>query len=227
VLRTYKFTTMAELNIILRQQHIVADRGSANSRMFRLGGLVYSLLDEKGYRTGVPIKASDIYGSPTLHALERKFEGNALRKKTTAQFTRSSVFFNLSSSATLPEFSQKLRTRNISLHFERGPLGDIRTVYFIDNRNKAVYTNDELAIPLVDLLRLQVPSLSKMKKKAHTASVNKKPRNTQDHTQHPFIYLGTSSTQGVIDILLRPEHGAAGSSGETPRKKKKRKRPRL
>jgi hypothetical protein len=227
VLRTYKFGNLTELNIILRQRNIVADRGAINSRMYSKGGLVYSLLDENGYRTGVPIKASDIYGGPILKTLEQKFPANVLRKMITAKFARSAVFYNLSHSNTMREFSEKLRTRNISLHFDRGLAGTIQTVYFIDNRNKAVYTNEELGVPIMDVLRLQGPGQTTTPKLPPAAQQNKKRQKKNLRSSHPFGHFGTFSTQGVIDILLRPERGGGGSSGGSPKKKKQRKRPRL
>ncbi|HEX9504102.1 MAG TPA: relaxase/mobilization nuclease domain-containing protein [Patescibacteria group bacterium] len=227
ILRTYKFTNLTELNIILRQRNIIADRGAVNSRMYSKGGLVYSLLDENGYRTGVPIKASDIYGGPILKSLEEKFPANGLRKMITAKFARSAVFYNLSHTHTMREFSEKLRTRNISLHFDRGLAGNIQTVYFIDNRNKAVYTNEELGVPITDMLRLQAPGQTTTPKLPPATQRNKKRQKKNLRSPHPFDHFGTFSTQGVIDMLLRPERGGGGSSGVSPKKKKKRKRPPL
>ena len=55
---------------------VMADRGSENSRVFQHHGLVYRVLDEKGNKVGVPVKASDFYNKPTLGFLEEKFVPN-------------------------------------------------------------------------------------------------------------------------------------------------------
>ncbi len=70
VLNSYRFTTLEELNLILRDMNMIADRGPSNSRMYQAGGLVFSLLNTEGFRIGLPIKASAIYGNPTLKTLE-------------------------------------------------------------------------------------------------------------------------------------------------------------
>ena len=61
-----------ELNAVLKQYNVLADRGSDKSRIFQGGGLVYRILDEDGKPVGVPIKASDFYNKPTLKFLEEK-----------------------------------------------------------------------------------------------------------------------------------------------------------
>jgi len=58
VISTYKFTSVPELNAILKQFNVVADRGAVDTAMFQKKGLVYSLLDTNGNKIGVPIKSS-------------------------------------------------------------------------------------------------------------------------------------------------------------------------
>jgi hypothetical protein len=60
VIQHYKYTSLPEFNIILRQYNVVADRGKEGMRMYEKNGMVYSLLDDKGNKIGVPIKASVI-----------------------------------------------------------------------------------------------------------------------------------------------------------------------
>ena len=51
----------------------MADRGSENSRIYKTNGLTYWLMDTKGNKAGVPIKASDFYNKPTLRFLNERF----------------------------------------------------------------------------------------------------------------------------------------------------------
>lgn len=80
VLDTYKYTSLPELNTVLRQYNVLADRGGENSRIFKLGGLVYRILNEDGKPIGVPIKASDFYNTPTMKFLEEKFNNNEAKR---------------------------------------------------------------------------------------------------------------------------------------------------
>ncbi|GGB26180.1 relaxase/mobilization nuclease domain-containing protein [Puia dinghuensis] len=227
VLRTYKFSNLMELNVILRQRNVLADRGPINSRMYNHGGLVYSLLDKNGFRTGIPIKASNIYGAPILKMLEKKFAANAVRKLTTTQSARNAVSYNLTHSRTIGEFSSKLQARNIFLHFDKDIQGNIETVYFVDHKNKATYSNEELNIPLSDLDRLTSNVPGAEKRNSIDLRGTKKKTTARSTTSHPLLHFGTHSTKGVIDILLRPEFGQGGSSGAGPKKKKKRRKPPL
>src|SRR4051795_9469405 len=68
VLPYYKYTSLAELNAILKLYNVVADRGSEQSRIYKNEGLVYHILNEQGEKIGIPIKASLIYNKPTLRS---------------------------------------------------------------------------------------------------------------------------------------------------------------
>jgi Relaxase/Mobilisation nuclease domain len=77
ILERHQYTSLAELNTILRKYNVMADNGTEGSRIRQRGGLVYRVLDDKGNKVGVPIKASDIYSKPTLKFLEKRFAKNA------------------------------------------------------------------------------------------------------------------------------------------------------
>jgi hypothetical protein len=81
VLPNYKFSSLPELNAILKQYNIMADRGGEHSRIFTHRGLVYRVLDKQGNKVGVPIKSSDFYNKTTLSFLEGKFNHNELAKQ--------------------------------------------------------------------------------------------------------------------------------------------------
>ncbi len=66
ILNTYKYASLPELNAVLKQYNVMADRGSESSRIYQHEGLLYRILDEQGNNIGVPIKASSFYNKPTL-----------------------------------------------------------------------------------------------------------------------------------------------------------------
>ena len=74
VLTNYRDGSLAELHAVLGLYNVVADSSEKNSTTERNNGLIYRVLDEKGNKTGVPIKASSIYNRPTLEFLKQKFE---------------------------------------------------------------------------------------------------------------------------------------------------------
>lgn len=73
VLLSFKYSNLFELNAILNQYNILADRGKETSFIYRNNGLLYCIIDNKGNRVGVPIKASNFYNKPTLRFLEERF----------------------------------------------------------------------------------------------------------------------------------------------------------
>jgi hypothetical protein len=77
IIREYNFTSLPELNAVLKQYNVVADRGEENTRMYQGKGLVYNATDDSGKKLGIAIKASAIYNKPTLKNLERRFQQNA------------------------------------------------------------------------------------------------------------------------------------------------------
>ena len=81
VMDTYQYSSLAELNAILRTFNVQADRGQPGSIMHEKGGLLYTILDANGSPIGVPIKASAISGKPTLKVLEKQFEKHEQSRK--------------------------------------------------------------------------------------------------------------------------------------------------
>lgn len=73
VLMQYKYTSLPELNAILNQYNVTADRGSEDSNTFKHNGLLYSVLEENGKKDCKPIKASSFYNEPTLKFLQKRF----------------------------------------------------------------------------------------------------------------------------------------------------------
>jgi len=71
VAANYKYTSLEELNSILRLYNVTAYRGAVGSRQYQNRGLSYYITDKYGYRQGNAIKASSIYTSPTLKNLEK------------------------------------------------------------------------------------------------------------------------------------------------------------
>ncbi len=104
VLKDYKYTSLPELNAILKQYNVVADQGSENSRVFQHHGLVYRILDEKGNKVGVPIKASDFYNKPILSFLEEKFAPNEAARQSHKAKIKTAIDL-----AVIRQPNQKLR----------------------------------------------------------------------------------------------------------------------
>lgn len=146
VVRTYKFTSLAEMNAVLQQFNVKADRGGEKTEMFHKNGMLYTMINETGEQIGVPIKASSIYGKPTLANLEKIFQQNTERRKPYREPLKESVdkVFQGFAAITEPTFIQEMQKRNINVIFRQSDLGFTYGITFIDNRNKTVFNGSDL-----------------------------------------------------------------------------------
>jgi len=146
VVRSYAFASLAELNAVLKSFNIIADRGREDSIMFQRRGLVYSILDNKGKRIGIPIKASALASRPTLHRLEEKFPRNLLKKKNCKGPLRDLIteIIDQNKQVTKERFASELRNRNVDLLFRRSESGQIYGVTFVDHNTRTVFNGSDL-----------------------------------------------------------------------------------
>jgi hypothetical protein len=146
VVQNYKYTSLAELNAVLEQYNVTADRGKEGTKMFEKKGMMYCILDAKGNKIGIPIKASAIYGKPTLSFLEKQFCLNeALREphKVKLKDTIDKVL-DSQNSITRNEFAERLKQQGIYALFRENGEGQTYGITFVDNRFKTVFNGSDL-----------------------------------------------------------------------------------
>ena len=127
VLPNYKYASLAELNAVLKQYNVIADRGSESSRIYQSRGLVYRILDNSGEKIGVPIKASLIYSKPTLRNIEARFERNERERQRHKQRIMNAVDFAVfkKTNQSLAELTRRSKKKKFRLF-----CGKIITVLF-------------------------------------------------------------------------------------------------
>jgi hypothetical protein len=113
----YKFTSIPELNAVLNRYNVAADRENEESRTFKKGGLHYRLLNAKGERVGVPIKARDFHQKPTLNYLQNRFEINDQLRQTDKLRIKNAIGFTLygKRNVTLDRFGQSATSKSYLL----------------------------------------------------------------------------------------------------------------
>src|SRR6187401_2266067 len=126
VIPEYKYASLAELNAVLKLYNLAADRGREEGIIFKTNGLVYRVLDERGNKIGVPIKASSIYNKPTLSYLEKKFEENELLKKEYRKNLKTSIdWIMIKPPKSLLAFKETLQKERINLVIRQNDNGII------------------------------------------------------------------------------------------------------
>lgn len=145
VINQFKYTSLAELNAILRQYNVQADRGLENGIIHRSGGLLYRMLDNQGNKVGVPIKASLIYSKPILKNLELKFKENETARQPDKKRLKTSIDWVLTKSpGNLNVMIASLKKEGIQVVLRENKEGLIYGITFIDYRSKAVFNGSDL-----------------------------------------------------------------------------------
>lgn len=146
VIDKYKYTSIPELNAVLNQYNVAADRGSEDSRTFKKGGLHYRLTNDKGERVGVPIKASDFHQKPTLKYLQTKFETNEQLRQTDKLRVKNAIDFTLygKQNVTLDRLINNLKRDGIDTVLRKNDTGLIYGITYVDHRSKSVFNGSTL-----------------------------------------------------------------------------------
>lgn len=144
VVRQYKFTSLPELNAVLRQFNVIADQGSEGSTMRRKHGLLYSIVNNDGEKVGIPAKASSIYGKPTLAFLEKQFTLNEKLRLPFRDRMKKMVDGALLYSRSREDLVRLMDKINVKVLFRINTQDRVYGVTFIDNRNKVVFNGSDL-----------------------------------------------------------------------------------
>ena len=145
VLNSYNFRSLHQLNAILRQFNVLADRGSERSRIYTNKGLLYGLMDEHGNKVGVPIKASDLYSRPTLKNLQDRFEQNQPFRNQHKIRTIYSIDKAIQGQIKdIEEFKGRLLRQAIDVVIRESASGVVYGITYVDHKNKCVFNGSEL-----------------------------------------------------------------------------------
>jgi hypothetical protein len=212
ILRSYKFTSVPELNAVLQQYNIQADRGSKDSQMYARGGLVYWILDKQGNKIGVPIKASTIYGKPTLRILEEKFKLNAqLRKPFKDELIRI-LDGILLKPLTKRDFQKALGDKGVQCILRQNEEGRIYGVTFIDQKNKTVFNGSDLG---------KAYSANQLSSQFLATPV--KPEFQHQYEAQPAHEFRQASTgDELLEVLFAAERNDLAALNKFKKKKRKR-----
>ncbi|MES2109826.1 MAG: relaxase/mobilization nuclease domain-containing protein [Bacteroidota bacterium] len=223
VTRSYKFTSLPELNAILNLYNVAADKGSKGSVMLNKGGLQYWVIDKSGKKTGVPIKASSIYLKPTLKMLEGRFKLNEYLRKPFRDKLKARIDKAIAQVISLEQFKNELKKVDVSVITRQNGDGRIYGVSYIDHPNKAIFNGSDLgknysAAAILDALPYRpagnaAPSVEQFSEKDE---VSKTGSNQAISNSHSRTLLDDLLNQHDADSNLPHQFG--------PKKKKKKRR---
>jgi hypothetical protein len=209
VLGSYNYTSLPELNAILKQFNVVADRGEEGGFIYSKRGLLYKVLDANGSKIGVPIKASNIAGNPTLDNLEIRFEKNKTMREPFKEKIKGKIDSALRNSPkTIAELSATLLKQNIIVVARQNAEGKMYGITFVDNQNKSVFNGSEIG------RQYSIAGLLKQMDSPH----QRQPKIQQDAGTGLIEFNGLSA---IADLMM-----PANEFNPTPYHFKKRKKKR-
>jgi hypothetical protein len=219
VVRSYKYTSLAELNAALRQFNIVADPGEPGSLKNDKKGLTYSIVNERGNKVGVPIKASEIYGRPILKNLEKKFDNNKVSRedyKNRLQYMLDKAL-NDSNIKNRKDFEAALQQKSIQVVWRTNKEGRLYGITYVDNATRTVFNGSDLG-------KAYSANVIGQRLASNENSANAvKQKNAMPHTDNQR--LGSSHGLTMIsNILLDAENSNERMDYELKITRKKKKR---
>lgn len=237
VLLKYHYTSLPELNAVLKQYNVLADRGSEQSRIFQGGGLVYRILDGDGNPIGVPIKASDFYNKPTLKFLEENYTLNDAKRQPFKSRVKNEIDrLFIIKTPTLDELVKQLERKGIHVALRQNDSGLIYGITYVDHQTKAVFNGSVLgkqysAKAIQERCRFKetvkpdlLPQPGQKTASTSFPAQSAKPDITtalQDTNTVPVTIAGGD----ILDSLLQPEQATDYIPGQLKKKsRKKRKR---
>jgi hypothetical protein len=228
VLNTYKYTSLPELNAVLRGYNVVADRGAESSRMYQNNGLVYRILDEKGNKIGVSVKASDIYNKPTLKYLQAKFGENETIRQPYKVRVKNAIDLALlkNPNHSVQTLGTSLEKEGINTVLRQNAIGIIYGITYVDHRTKTVFNGSDLgkqysAKGIQERCKPTAPlHLTPVLQQQPTKQGEAQKQSTKEELQSTTGQAATATVPKILDEFLQP----AQSNDYLPHQLKKTKK---
>ena len=146
VVKNYKYTSLPELNAVLKQYNVWADKGGENSRVAQHNGLLYHILDADGKPIGVPIKASSFYSKPTIENLEKKYSTNDVMRSPNKSRVKTAIdmAFMKDNIIVLPQLIKALEKEGINTVLRQNNDGLLYGITYVDHKTKCVFNGSAL-----------------------------------------------------------------------------------
>lgn len=220
VSHTYKYTSLPEFNAALRQFNVVADRGKEGTKMHSKKGLQYSLLDEKGNKIGIPIKASSIYGKPILPYLEKQFKLNDVLRQPHKDRVRNCIdkCFKGTESITQSAFGQALQREGIYVLLRQTNDGKVYGITFVDNKTKVVFNGSDLGKPYS-----AKAILDRISDTPYAGGAGSLSGKSENEPAEKSIELNFGLTEVITDLITAKQFDFASPDAAMKRRKKKKK----
>jgi hypothetical protein len=142
----YHFQSLGEYRALLSLCNVTVEevRGEARGREYH--GLVYSVTDDKGNKTGNPFKSSVFGKSVGYEAFQKHidFSQKQIKEMKLAASTKATVATALQQTTNCEEFVERLKAKGIDTVFRETDTGRIYGATFIDHNTGCVFNGSRL-----------------------------------------------------------------------------------
>jgi hypothetical protein len=223
VLPHYKYASLPELNAILGRYNVMADRGAEDGVIYRSGGLMYRILDEKGNKVGVPVKASTIYSKPTLPFLEQKFKENAVKKEPFKKQLQTAIdWVMIRPPRSLATFKKELQKESISVVIRQNDQDFVYGLTYVDHRSKCVFNGSDLGKQYSAKGVLEKCGVTQVTKNEAAPKIIESPSMPSKRKTEQNTKWNKEVALSILELLLRPEQPQVNVPFELRKQKKKR-----
>jgi hypothetical protein len=158
VLRSYRYTSLSELNALLKLYNINAYEGEPESRTTKNNGLFFRVLNDQNNGAGKAIKSSSFFidmdkseasfkNRPTKAFLEHRFKVNYISKKNNQIRLKNLIdlaLLNKPKGDPLHQLINTLKADGVDVVVRKNDEGRIYGLTYIDHKSKCIYNGSEL-----------------------------------------------------------------------------------
>lgn len=178
VVNKYKYTSLNELNAVLKLYNVKADRGTEGGCIHKNKGLTYVVVDKDGKTLTKPIKASSFYNKPTLAFIEKKCEQNKPLREAYKQKLKTAIEWSFRSKPhSLTELAKGLKKEQVDLVIRRSTEGQVYGLTYIDHRYKTVFNGSDLGKEYAARKILERLNLESQQDKQNAQKLDKELKN--------------------------------------------------
>lgn len=146
VMSHFYFQSFGEYRTLLEQFNVTAEEVNGEHKGKPYRGLIYSVINDKGEKVGVPFKSS-LFGKPVgYEAMQKHFElsKSAVDKGRIRENLRPIIVKAMKEARNIHDFKALLKEKSIGAIFRQNEQGRIYGVTFIDYQNQATLNGSRL-----------------------------------------------------------------------------------
>jgi Relaxase/Mobilisation nuclease domain. len=146
VMSHFYFQSFGEYRTLLEQFNVTVKEVKGEHKGKPYQGLIYSVIDDKGEKVGVPIKSSKFGKLVGYEVMQKHFEHSesTIEKNRIRENLRPVISKAMREANDISDFKHLLKEKNIGAIFRQNEQGRIHGVTFIDYQNQAILNGSRL-----------------------------------------------------------------------------------